>query len=624
MYLARIILLASGASHQELSYFCAQALPLGAVVRVLVRSKETFGLIIACDPAGDLKQALRASAFAIKKLSAPAPALVLRRSFLRGLFSAAHYEAAPWGALIASFVPTAILKRRTLVPPAPQEDEREGAAAYEPLVFTQSRGERVAEYKRLARESLARGASMLIVAPTIIEAETLAEELRRGIEGYVEVLHGALTEKKTADTWTRIAGSKKPVLIIGTLVALSAPRADIRTLVLERANARSYVREDHPYAHGARVAEEVARALGARFILAATVPSVDAAGRLARGELSDYGISSTRLSGPAPSILDLRAHKKEKGAWRPLMPEALSALTSLKEGRTLILAARRGLAPMTACDDCGTVLSCRRCGRHLVLHADNKREYLCHHCGAKESASVRCAHCSGWRLTTLGIAVDRVAEAVAEACPERPPLVISQDKGTPAERAKALAKWRKEGGILVGTEMVLAHLPDSIDLIVVASIDALLSIPEYTAGERAFTLLCELRARARGAFIVQTRDPGSRVIRALESGMYGGFLKEELADRKAFGYPPETTLIRLTVRASAAAAEKLASEILAALTHLSPIRLEGAPTRRSQTSMHILLRLPRGTWVDQRLLRFIRTLPRTVSARVNPNAVHGD
>lgn len=625
MYLARISIIATSAPFQELSYFTSDDLPLGSVVRVLVRGAENYGLVVASESVSDVKQALRASPFPIKKLPSPAPALLLRRSFLRALFSAAQYEAAPWGALIAAYTPKAILKSRASLPSAPQEDdEREHATSYEPLLFTQARVERVAEYRRLAREALARGTSTLLIAPTVAEAERFFIELSRGIPGYVEILHGGLSEKKQREAWARIASEKKPMLIIGTLVALSVPRADLTLIIVDRAGSRSYMRDERPYASGVRVAERVAQALGARFIMAGTVPSVEAAYRASTGEVGDYGISSTRLAGPAPTIIDLRTHKKEKGVWSPLAPETLSILmgSARPKRHIVVLAARRGLSPMTACDDCGTILSCPTCGRNLVLHAEGERLFRCHHCAEEVSASARCAHCGGWRLTTLGIGIDRVAETVATAIPDTPCVVISQDKGTPTQRLKTLSKWQAEGGILIGTEMILPHLPDQVDAVFVASVDSLLSIPEYSAGERVFTLLCELRSRAQGPFVVQTRDPAGRVMRALESGMYGAFMKEELADRERFSYPPRCTLMRFTIETSPKETEALATELAKALERFAPIRIDGTAKRRSLARTHLLLRLPKDSWVDQRLLRLIRSLPRHISVQIDPIAIH--
>ena len=59
-----------------------------------------------------------------------------------------------------------------------------------------------------------------------------------------------------------------------------------------------------------------------------------------------------------------------------------------------------------------------------------------------------------------------------------------------------------------------------------------------------------------------------------------------------------------------------------ALESLSPVLLVGQSVRRGVSRLHILLRLPKGTWVDNRLLRFIRMLPLNVEVRVDPKNIH--
>jgi primosomal protein N' len=189
---------------------------------------------------------------------------------------------------------------------------------------------------------------------------------------------------------------------------------------------------------------------------------------------------------------------------------------------------------------------------------------------------------------------------------------------------KAVATWHEKGGILLATERIIPYLPEEIPMVAIASVDSFLSIPEYTASERAFTLLVELRSRASELFLVQTRDPAHRVMRALREGTGNAFYKEELADRERFGYPPYATLIRFTSSGKKEMVEKEIESIAKALAHMAPIRMEGKATSRAHVRMHILLRLPQGSWIDQRLLRFIRTLPPTIEIRINPTSLHSN
>jgi primosomal protein N' (replication factor Y) len=602
----------------------AAAIVEGSIISIPLRGKEAYGLVLTCVSVSDLRQNIRTSSFALRKLTNPKPHLTLSRTFLRALFDASMTLACPPGALIYAYTSSALLASRTQMPETiPLEEKR--PVGYEPLLYSATHAERISEYKRLAREALARGVSMLIITPTIIEAERIGETLTSGIQEYVETLHSALSKKKLLERWQRALVSKHALVIVGTPMALSLARDDIATIILEREGSTSYNREERPYASGKVVAEAYARYLGARFILASTTPSVESAYRKMTGELQDVGLSLVRLPGPTPLHIDLREHKKERGGYDPLTPTLVEKLVPFvqEKKQILLIAARRGLAPLTCCDDCGTTLVCTRCKTALVLHEHNSnRKFLCHHCGQEESASIRCSKCGGWRLTTLGIALDGVTQSVEKHFPNTPRISVGSDSRQ--TEVKAVATWHEKGGILLATERIIPYLPEEIPMVAIASVDSFLSIPEYTASERAFTLLVELRSRASELFLVQTRDPAHRVMRALREGTGNAFYKEELADRERFGYPPYATLIRFTSSGKKEMVEKEIESIAKALAHMAPIRMEGKATSRAHVRMHILLRLPQGSWIDQRLLRFIRTLPPTIEIRINPTSLHSN
>lgn len=624
MWVIRLLVLSAVSPVQELSYFSSEALEEGSIISIPLQGKEGFGLVTRVTPLTEEKQDLKENTFTLRKLKKPEPKILFRRSFLRALFIAANENACTPGSLLSAFVPAAVLKKRQLLPQVPTE-ENETSLSYEPLVLTQNRRDRVAEYKRLSREALARGSSLIIICPTITEVLRIHEELSHGIEEYVEALHSELSEKRLLETWKRILEKKTPCIIVGTLFAVSVPRSDVRTIILERENSRTYNSSSRPFFLGATVVEEVARALGARFILAATMPSVSVMYRKLRGEIADYGISTIHLSGPTPSVVDLKALKFEKGKYNPLSPLAYEHIqkTRLEGKRVLVVAARRGLAPLTVCDDCGTTLTCAHCGAVLVLHRNGSPIYLCHQCGAEESSSVRCRKCTGWRLTTLGISVDRVADALLKQYPDETILTLSTDTGSRKEAEKVLAKWNGKGaGILVATERSIPFLPDFIPCVVVASVDTYLGIPEYSATADACTLLSELRTRCEGVFVLQSRNLEHRAVRTVIEGILSNFYKDELRDREKYGYPPFSTLIRFSFTGKVEATAAKVKEYLRALEHLSPLELIGQSPRKDMARIHILLRLPKGSWIDPKLLRFIRTLPPNIEVRVNPRNIH--
>jgi primosomal protein N' len=80
-----------------------------------------------------------------------------------------------------------------------------------------------------------------------------------------------------------------------------------------------------------------------------------------------------------------------------------------------------------------------------------------------------------------------------------------------------------------------------------------LSAPDFRASERAFQLMMQVAGRAgrhndRGRVFIQTAQPKHPVIQFVASGDYHGMARVELAERRSFGYPPYSHLVRLLLR----------------------------------------------------------------------------
>ena len=89
-----------------------------------------------------------------------------------------------------------------------------------------------------------------------------------------------------------------------------------------------------------------------------------------------------------------------------------------------------------------------------------------------------------------------------------------------------------------------ARLLPPFQVVAVLQADALLSREDFRADEKALQLLRQLSARSR-LLVVQTREPGHPVFKALESGGNGlAFLEE----RRSVSYPPFSRMIHVAIR----------------------------------------------------------------------------
>jgi primosomal protein N' (replication factor Y) len=121
--------------------------------------------------------------------------------------------------------------------------------------------------------------------------------------------------------------------------------------------------------------------------------------------------------------------------------------------------------------------------------------------------------------------------------------------------AKLISNFEEgEIDILVGTQMVTKGLDfERVGVVGVLSADQLLQFPDFRSAERGFQLMLQVAGRAgrkkrQGKVIIQAFNMAHPVLDEVLSGDYPAFFRREIQERHAFGYPPFTRLIRVTLK----------------------------------------------------------------------------
>jgi primosomal protein N' (replication factor Y) len=140
--------------------------------------------------------------------------------------------------------------------------------------------------------------------------------------------------------------------------------------------------------------------------------------------------------------------------------------------------------------------------------------------------------------------------------------------GNAGDTAAVLARFaRRELDVLVGTQMVTkGHDFPGVTLVGVVLADTSLALPDFRAAERTFQLLTQVAGRAgRGAdagrVLIQTYNPRTPAVARSVLHDYLGFAEEELAHRRALGYPPFTRLMAVRVEGSEDGARRAAEAL---------------------------------------------------------------
>jgi primosomal protein N' (replication factor Y) len=494
------------------------------------------------------------------------------------------------------------------------------------FAFQSGTADRADDYRRIVRESFAQQQSVYIITPTIRRTETLLKELSKGIERYVFALNSNVAKKELLKRISSIIEEKHPVLIIGTGGFLSTPRKDVGTIIVENESAKSYKMQSRPYVDYRIFAKLYAFAIGAKLIYADMPLSIESMWKLKQREYEELSSTRARVGTEADQyIVDMRPEKGSRNFFvlsSPLLEKIRD--TENKKERTFIFNVRKGIAPTTICEDCGSVVTCALCNASVVLHTSPEGNvFVCHSCGKSRSAKERCSTCNSWKLKPLGIGSERIKDELIKEFGTKRVFVIDGDNTNTYKKAlkEVNGFYKTDGAILVGTELSLSFLGKKVKNSAVASIDSLLSLPDPKMYENIFSLILRIRAAAEQTFILQTRQPELPLIQEAVLGNVTKFYEGEILNRRRFEYPPFKTLIKISSYGSVSTITREMDLIEKELEGFA-FQIYPAFSRVAKNKYVLsgLLRVPSDKWPNKKLADILRNFPPNVSINVGPES----
>ncbi|MDQ5962131.1 MAG: PriA 3primeBD protein, partial [Patescibacteria group bacterium] len=441
----------------------------------------------------------------------------------------------------------------------------------ERLIFQASFDDRISYYKTFVRESFAKKQSVIICLPTIHDIEHYQDALKKGIEEYTFIFHSDEREVTQLEHLKKLRAETHPVLLLITPGFLGIPRHDLGTLIIERESSSAFKSLRRPYIDARIFAELYARHAKMKFILGDTLLRPETLLRKDSGELGEVAPPTFRMSSSERlRLVDTRREKNEVGfrqtrkiEWRALSDELISEIKKTLDhtGHCALFALRKGLAPLTVCNDCGTTLPCPKCNAPLVLYkgaTPESRVFMCNKCGEESDSHMNCGVCGSWNLAPLGIGTERVLEEIKALFPDVPLYVFDKDTVSTRKKGDALAKqfYKEERAIALGTEVLFNYLKHKVRLTAVVSFDSLFSIPSFRINEKALFVLYTLHNLSENITIIQTKYPENDVLKAFIGSNLLELYREELKIRKILKYPPWSTIIKLSVSGNLPAVEK--------------------------------------------------------------------
>jgi len=628
MKIVKVHPLAKGIFKESLSYFTSKPVAIGSIVVVEVRKKKVVALVVSVEDARAAKLEVRSASYTMKKVDELKGEKFYLPEFVGAAEETAAYFAITTGNVLQTLTPKSILTEHdTFHFAIPDRDTKHTNLAPEKFLLQGSDKERFANYKSIIREEFAKQSSVLLCMPTVEDAKLVMDSIERGIGEYTFILHHKLKKAELLSSWEHAVTKDHPVLIITTGSFLSIPRPDINTIIVDKENSNAYRTFARPYFDIRTFAELFARRAGMRIIFGDVFLRPETLFRRESGEFTDWSPLKFRsLSSAEQKIVDTKPARDEtkKKHFSALSNELLSLVKKGKaeNEHTFIFVARRGLSGVTVCNDCGDIVKCSNCNTPMVLHKGTSGNvFLCHKCGEVQNAETTCRTCNSWRLVDLGIGIEKVEAELAKHLPDIKVFRIDSDSTTTPKAASNVIKnfLSAPGSVLLGTEMALHYLGNEIDNVAVASVDSLFSLPDFRIEEKIFHLLISLRAKATKHFLIQTRNTDNTIFEHALRGNILDFYRDEIAMRKALGYPPFKILIKVSHFGAGTLATREIGKLEKTLAPFEPITFTGfAPKRGGKRAENLLIKLDPDAWVDDHLLEILRGLPPSFVVNVDP------
>jgi len=407
-------------------------------------------------------------------------------------------------------------------------------------------------------------AQILILLPEIVLTSQLVNRIHNQISGNIAEWHSGLTPKTRRKSWLSIANGSAQI-IIGARSALFLPYKNLKLIVIDEEHDSSFKQEQGIIYNARDMAIILAKIENIPIILSSATPLLETFQHVKNGNYNHVKLTK-RFGGaelPLIKVVDMRNSKK----W--ISTELFENIkqTIEKKQQVMLFLNRRGYAQLAVCKKCGYKIPCLNCAVWLTYHK-KKNLLLCHHCSYQSTLPEKCTNCQNEGAFSLyGMGIERLFEEMVKLIPNAKTAIISSDQKSVNNIIDLVLK--EEVNIIIGTQIIAkGHNFPKLTLVGVINADLSLENSDLRAAEKTYQLLHQVSGRSgrfseKGVVIVQTNNPESSVIKALQHQKRNLFYENELESRRKAGMPPFSRLIALIISGkNQIAAQRGANEVV--------------------------------------------------------------
>jgi primosomal protein N' (replication factor Y) (superfamily II helicase) len=410
-------------------------------------------------------------------------------------------------------------------------------------------------YLSLVEKTLHDNKSAIVLVPEISLSAHLYERFHEFFGDELILYHSGLTPNQRLMNWKRFYSGESRVAV-GTRSAVFLQCPSLGLVVIDEEHDGSYKEHSTPRYNARRIALWRSRSEGATVVLGSATPSVETMYAARSGIMGLYELKSRFGNTAMPEIEIVEIEGKRDDDMISIPLKIATKHTVDEKRQAIFLLNRRGFSPIVFCRSCTKKVECPHCS--IAMNYHNNDTLVCHYCGYTINFPDKCPSCKSDDLAKLGSGTQRIEELIEKTFHGFRIFRLDQDSARKKDSSYDLIRMMRDGeiDILLGTQMVSKGFDfRNVDLVGVILADIGMSLPDFRASERIFSLLSQVAGRCgrgdrQGKVIIQTLSADNELLRFVANHDYESFYQREIELRKMLSYPPFSRIARLLVRGS--------------------------------------------------------------------------
>lgn len=413
-------------------------------------------------------------------------------------------------------------------------------------------------YIQLIKNCIEKGKQAIVLVPEISLTPQTIARFKNVFGERIGVFHSKISQGERKDQIDLILRGEMDI-VIGARSALFSPLENLGLVIIDECHDDAYRSEQSPKYDTIEVARKLCHLYGAGLVLGTATPGIEQYYEAVYGN-DDLQVLKRREKGALPEVEIIDTHKDLTKDSSGLIVESTmqTIQKEIAEGKQVIIFLnKRGYATTLSCNLCNHTVMCPACDISLTYHKEGEK-LLCHYCGYSERYTRKCRSCEKGEYQYIGYGTQRIEGEIMNSIKGAKTVRLDRDTTQQKGGHEKLLEEFKDGkrNILIGTQMISKGLDfENVSLVVILNADQGLRFPDYRSAEKTLSMMLQVsgragRGKAGGRVIIQTNDSENKIFEYAKNQDYPSFFWSEIKERKAFLYPPFTSLIKIQCTAS--------------------------------------------------------------------------